>query len=107
MFNAIIKVISGIPSSVEFDILGNVGTDSLFAAAIEKGAVLGVIVAVFLIVKGGIEMSTAGGDANKIKAGKEQVFAAIMGLALIFMAVFAVKFVVQLINSTAGVNIPQ
>jgi len=54
-------------------------------------------VALLLIVYAGIQISTSAGDPQKIAAGKELLVAAIGGLILLVMSVFALRFL--------GVNI--
>ena len=99
-------LVQSIPGSVEVGGFGSISTgDGLFDGFIGKAAAIGSLIAVFLVVKGGIDMATAGGDPGKIKEGKEQVTAALLGLALILLAVFTIKMIANLLKE-GGISIP-
>jgi type IV secretory pathway VirB2 component (pilin) len=53
------------------------------------------IVAVIVIVVGGIRYTTANGDPGKIKAGKDTILYAIVGIVVIIMATAITQFVGQ------------
>lgn len=57
--------------------------------------VLGVI-AVIMIIVGGIRYATSGGDASGIKGGKDTVLYAVIGLVVAMLAWAIVNFVVEM-----------
>ncbi|MBN1374371.1 hypothetical protein JW962_03520 [Candidatus Dojkabacteria bacterium] len=48
-------------------------------------------IATLLIIIGGIQMLGSGGDPGKVKEGQEMIVNALMGLALILLAVMVVR----------------
>jgi hypothetical protein len=66
---------------------------------IQASVGLGGIAATLLVVFGGITMLTSAGSAEKIQKGQQMVTNALIGLAVILMAVVLVK--------TAGIDILQ
>lgn len=54
---------------------------------------VGVTLAGFVIMFGGIVYATSGGDPSKVAKGKELIFGAISGLALLILAVFIVRMI--------------
>ncbi len=64
------------------------------------------IAAVFLVVKGGFELTTSGGNPQKIKEGKEQIVNALTGLLLIAAAVFVIKLIANILGES-GISVGQ
>lgn len=54
--------------------------------------VVGVL-AVVMIIVGGLKYITSGGDSNKTKSAKDTILHALIGLVIVAMAQFIVKFV--------------
>lgn len=53
------------------------------------------IVAVIVIVIGGIRYTTSNGDANQIKSAKNTILYAVVGLVVIIMAAAITQFVIR------------
>lgn len=62
--------------------------------------ILGVVGAVALLymVWGGVTWMTSGGNAERVKKGKDTVVWAVLGLALIFSSYVIVRFVIEVLN---------
>ncbi|OGH71838.1 MAG: hypothetical protein A2921_00850 [Candidatus Magasanikbacteria bacterium RIFCSPLOWO2_01_FULL_43_20b] len=61
------------------------------------------IVAVVIMLVGGFEWMTAGGDDEKVGTAKKRIFAGILGLAIILSAYAIARFVLeQLYTATTG-----
>ncbi|OQA52108.1 MAG: TrbC/VIRB2 family protein [candidate division WS2 bacterium ADurb.Bin280] len=54
---------------------------------------VGTTLAGFVIMYGGIVYATSGGDTSKVAKGKELIFGAVSGLALLVLAVFIVRMI--------------
>jgi len=54
---------------------------------------VGTTLAGFVIMYGGIVYATSGGDTSKVAKGKELIFGAVSGLALLILAVFIVRMI--------------
>ena len=61
-------------------------------------AVLG-IVAVIVIIIGGVSYMTSSGDAAKLQKAKNTIFYAILGLAIVALSPIISNFVINLVNS--------
>lgn len=57
------------------------------------GLGLGGVVAAILVAVGAYSILTSGGDVQKVKDGREQISNAIMGFALILLAVTVIRIV--------------
>lgn len=60
------------------------------------------IVAVIMIIFGGFKYITSGGDSNKVGSAKNTILYAVVGLVVVALAQFIVKFVLNKTNATAG-----
>lgn len=58
------------------------------------------------IVYSGMMMITAGGDASKMEAGKKNLFWSIIGVVIIILSYFIIKFVYSLAGSLIGAPTP-
>ncbi len=58
------------------------------------------IVAVIMIVVGGFKYITSGGDSGNITSAKNTIVYAVIGLVIVALAQFIVKFVLNKVNST-------
>jgi len=54
---------------------------------------IGGTIAFFMLIIGGFQIMTSGGDPEKIKAGKEQITAAISGLLFIVFSLFILRLI--------------
>jgi len=54
---------------------------------------IGGTIAFFMLIIGGFQIMTSGGDPEKVKAGKEQITAAISGLLFIIFSLFILRFI--------------
>ena len=63
-------------------------------------AIFGVVglVAVIIIILGGISYLTSQGDANKVKKGKDTILYGIIGLVIVLLAYAIVNFVLEAIK---------
>lgn len=57
-------------------------------------AIVGVI-AVFMIIIGGLKYITSAGDANSINSAKNTILYAVVGLVIVALAQFLVRFVIE------------
>ena len=64
-------------------------------------AIVGVI-AVFMIIFGGIQYSTSAGDSGKVKKAKDTILYGIIGLVIALLAAAIVNFVLNGIFSSDG-----
>ena|SRR5664279_765538 len=56
------------------------------------------VVAVIMIIFGGLKFITSNGEANNISAAKNTIVYALVGLVIVAMAQFIVKFVLEKLN---------
>lgn len=59
------------------------------------------IIAVIMIIVGGFKYITSGGDSNKVGSAKNTILYAVVGLVVVALAQFIVKFVLNKTNSVA------
>lgn len=64
-------------------------------------AIVGVI-AVIMIIVGGLQYITSGGDSNKVSTAKNTIIYAIVGLVIVALAQLIVHFVLSQSNAVAG-----
>jgi cytochrome bd-type quinol oxidase subunit 2 len=83
------------------DCSGGAGTSSLNKLLTQAvnifSAIVGVI-AVIMIIVGGLKYITSGGDSNKVGAAKNTLIYAIIGLVIVALAQVIVHFVLQKAN---------
>lgn len=105
-----VQIDSGLPSGVptgglfDFDKAGNAtaGTGiNIIWVAIELFLVGAVLLSIYYIIRGGINMITSGGDKEKIQKGRQRVWYAIIGLIVVFLSFF----MVNIIGILFGVNL--
>jgi TRAP-type C4-dicarboxylate transport system permease small subunit len=83
---------------------GNAGVTFLqkfIPAAISLGLLVGVVIFFFILIIGGIQWISSGGDKQSVEAARGKVTNAIIGLVILF-AVFAI---IQLLNTFFGIHI--
>lgn len=69
--------------------------DDIIARVVNLISVLVSIVAVIMIMVGGFKYSTAAGDTSKVSSAKSTILYAIIGLVVVALAQFIVKFVID------------
>jgi hypothetical protein len=78
--------------------LGNapstVGSDQV-ASVLGLAYFLAGIVAVLVIVIGGVRYTTANGDSSQIQAAKNTILYAVVGLVVVIMAAAITQFIIQ------------
>jgi len=58
--------------------------------------VLAVIIALLYLLYGGIKWVTSGGDKEKVESARNHITAAIVGLIIVFLAIFVISIVLAL-----------
>ena len=84
---------------------GNEGTGSLKIAATKIINVFSIVVgvtAVIMIIYGGFRYITSGGDSNNIGGAKNTIIYAIIGLVIVALAQFIVRFVINTSTGATG-----
>lgn len=85
---------------------GNAGVTFLqkaIPAAISFGIIVGVVVFFFMLIIGGIQWISSGGDKQAVEAARGKVSNALIGLVVLF-ALFAI---IRLLNTFFGVHLLQ
>lgn len=80
---------------------GGAGTGSLnklLTQAVNIFSAIVGVVAVIMIIAGGLKYITSGGDSNKVGAAKNTLIYAIIGLVIVALAQVIVHFVLQKAN---------
>ena len=95
-----IKIDSGLPKGVPTGGLFGTGQNIIWVA-IELFILGAILLSVYYIIRGGINMTTSGGDKEKFQRGRERVRYAIIGLIFIFFSIFFVN----LIGTLFGINL--
>ncbi len=85
------KVDEGLPQGVPHGGLSTNTGQNIFMTLIELLIVIAILFALLLIVRGGINMMTSGGDKQRFTAGRERIRYAILGLVIIFLSFFLVN----------------
>ena len=97
----LIPIDSGLPKGVP---VGGLSTGvNVIGVFFQIAIVAAVLFAIFLIIRGGLNMITSGGDKERYQHGRERIRYAILGLMVIFLSFFLVNFLggffgVQLLN---------
>ena len=71
------------------------GLNKLIAQVINIFSIIVGVVAVIMIIYGGFRYITSGGDSGKVGDAKNTILYAIIGLILVALAQFIVKFVLE------------
>lgn len=71
------------------------GLNKLIAQIINIFSIIVGVVAVIMIIYGGFRYITSGGDSSKVGDAKNTILYAIIGLILVALAQFIVKFVLE------------
>jgi len=81
--------------------LGNLTIGSVVSGAITLVLIGAALVFFFMLVIGGIQWMTAGGDKEKAAGARGQLTSALIGLTIVFTA----WAIIQLINTLFGIDI--
>jgi len=81
--------------------LGNLTIGSIVSGAITLILIGAALVFFFMLVIGGIQWMTAGGDKEKAAGARGQLTSALIGLTIVFVA----WAIIQLINTLFGIDI--
>ena len=65
--------------------------------------IIAIVVAIFFLIWGGIKWILSGGDKTNVEAARNHIVAALVGLAVAFLAFFLLTFVLRLF----GINIQE
>ncbi len=85
----------------QFSELGKINFSSLVSGGISLVLVLAAIIFFFVLVIGGIQWIMSGGDKAGAETARKRITAALVGLAIVFVA----WAIASLINALFGVNI--
>lgn len=94
------QIDSGLPAGTPVGGLSGTGQNAIWVG-VELFLVGAVLLSLFFIIRGGINMMTSGGDKERFTAGRERVRYAIIGLIVVFLSIFMVNF----IGGFFGVNL--
>ena len=95
-----IQIDSGLPKGVPTGGLFGTGQNIIWVA-IELFILGAILLFIYYVIRGGINMTTSGGDKEKFQQGRERVRYAIIGLIVVFFSIFMVNF----IGGLFGVNL--
>ena len=73
--------------------------DSTIQTAVDIISIVVAVIAVIMIIVGGIKYVTSGGDAGSTKSARDSIIYAIVGLVIVSIAQFIVRFVVGEVTS--------
>jgi len=71
------------------------GLDNLIRDIVNIVSIIVAIVAVIMIIIGGFKYITSGGDSGKVSSAKNTIIYAVVGLIVVALAQFIVKFVLS------------
>lgn len=77
---------------------GNNGLNKVIEQAINIFSVIIGVIAVIMIMVGGLKYITSGGDAAGVSSAKNTILYAVVGLVVVAMAQIIVKFVLAKVN---------
>jgi hypothetical protein len=88
------------PTTCENANIEDAGTniDKIIATVINIFSFVVGVVSVIMIIVGGFQYITSGGDSNKVTAAKNTILYAIIGLVIVALAQFIVRFVLKNVN---------
>lgn len=94
------KIDSGLPTGVPTGGLFGTGQNALWVG-IELFLLGAVLLSLYQIIRGGMNITSSGGDKQKFQNGRERLRYGIIGLIVIFMSFF----LVNLIGKLFGINL--
>lgn len=71
------------------------GVNNLISAIINIMSIVVGIIAVIMIIIGGVKFITSGGDSGKVNSARDTIVYAVIGLIIVALAQFIVKFVLK------------
>jgi hypothetical protein len=74
---------------------GTTKINSIITTVVNIFSIVVGVVAVIMIIIGGLRYITSGGDSNNVSAAKNTIIYAIIGLVVVALAQFIVKFVLN------------
>ncbi|MFZ2513391.1 MAG: pilin [Candidatus Saccharimonadales bacterium] len=74
--------------------------NNIISTIVNIFSVLVGVIAVIMIIWGGLRYITSGGDSGKITSAKNTIIYALIGLIVVALAQFIVKFVLNKVTST-------
>lgn len=89
------------PKTGEFRDLGNLTVPQIISTLIKLTLVVAAVVFFFILVVGGIQWITSGGDKAQTEAARNRITAALVGLVI----VFAAWAIIALINTFFHIDI--
>lgn len=92
---------SGVQNCGSADTNGQ-GITNLIKLLINIFSLIVGVVAVVMIIIGGLKYITSGGDSGNITGAKNTILYAIIGLVIVALAQFVVRFVLTKVGSTVG-----
>ncbi|HSH55898.1 MAG TPA: pilin [Candidatus Limnocylindrales bacterium] len=78
---------------------GTTGLQNILTRAVNIFSIIVGIIAVIMIIVGGLKYITSGGDSGNVSSAKNTILYAIVGLIVVALAQFIVRFV---LNTTSG-----
>lgn len=84
-------------------------TGGIVGTIVQLILVLGIIIALFFLVWGGVQWISSGGDKAKISAARSRIIAALIGLVIGFLAFAIVNFVLYFFTgqNISGMSVPR
>lgn len=76
------------------------GLNKLITQIINIFSVIVGIIAVIMVIYGGLKFITSGGDSGRLTSAKQTILYAIIGLIIVALAQFVVKFVLSKANNS-------
>lgn len=98
---SIINPILGSPATGASGNAGVTFLQKFIPAAISLGLLIGVVIFFFILIIGGIQWISSGGDKQALEGARGKISNALIGLVILF-AVFAI---IQLLNTFFGIHI--
>jgi len=85
------QIDSGLPEGVP---TGGLNTaNNILSALIEFILIVAIFFSLYLLIRGGINMTTSGGQKEKFQTGRERVRYAIIGLIVVFLSFFLINLI--------------
>jgi len=110
MFNKLLALQVTGPDGIPIDISAPHGIpaggiwqlQNLFGTAWSVLFVLAIILCLFIVIWGGFNWITSGGDKQKLNQARQKIIFAVIGLVVVFLAVFVARSVVQFLGYSTG-----
>jgi len=86
------QIDSGLPEGVPTGGLSDKG-NNIIGVLIEFILIVAIFFSLYLLIRGGINMTTSGGQKEKFQTGRERVRYAIIGLIVVFLSFFLINLI--------------